>query len=329
MPGSLLTRLAALSAAALLLPIVAAPAPAEASGETTFLDLVNEARAADGKAPLVTHWDLTDDAVAHSETMRAHEELFHNPDLADVTTGWSLLGENVGVGPDVETLFDLFMGSPGHRANILGPYTYIGIGIAPDNGYIWLTAVFMEPDDGGSGYPFDDIAQSPFLDDILWLTEDGTRFACNPPANDLFCPTAPVEREWMAEFVAKTLGLPPASTDYFTDDNGSPFEDSINRVAEAGVSYGCNPPHNDRFCPDRILTRGEMAAFFVRALELSDAGAGDYFTDDDDSVFESDIDKIATAGVTFGCNPPANDLYCVDRILSRGEIAAFLHRGVG
>ncbi|MCH8238837.1 MAG: hypothetical protein IIB62_02070 [Proteobacteria bacterium] len=35
-----------------------------------------------------------------------------------------------------------------------------------------------------------------------------------------------------------------------------------------GVTKGCNPPDNDAFCPDRTLTRAEMATFFARALGL-------------------------------------------------------------
>ena len=34
----------------------------------------------------------------------------------------------------------------------------------------------------------------------------------------------------------------------------------------ADVTRGCNPPVNDQFCPDRDITRGEMAAFLFRAL---------------------------------------------------------------
>jgi hypothetical protein len=39
-------------------------------------------------------------------------------------------------------------------------------------------------------------------------------------------------------------------------------------MAHHEITLGCNPPENDQFCPDRSLTRGEMASFFVRALRL-------------------------------------------------------------
>jgi hypothetical protein len=72
-----------------------------------------------------------------------------------------------------------------------------------------------------------------------------------------------------------------------------------------------------------------MAAFLVRALRYTDDGGGDLFADDDGSVFEDDIDRLATAGVTRGCNPPDNDRFCPTSIVTRGQMAAFLHRALG
>ena len=56
--------------------------------------------------------------------------------------------------------------------------------------------------------------------------------------------------------------------DHFNDDNGHILEDSINRIAEAGITTGCNPPANTRFCPNRVLTRAEMATLLTKAMEL-------------------------------------------------------------
>lgn len=54
--------------------------------------------------------------------------------------------------------------------------------------------------------------------------------------------------------------------------------------------------------------------------------AGGSFTDDETSIFESDINWMAASGVTQGCNPPANDHYCPDANVTRGQMAAFMHR---
>ena len=72
-----------------------------------------------------------------------------------------------------------------------------------------------------------------------------------------------------------------------------------------------------------------MAAFLVRALGYTDNGGGNLFIDDDGSTFENDIDRLATAGVTKGCNPPVNDKFCPNDFVTRGQMAAFLHRALG
>jgi hypothetical protein len=65
-----------------------------------------------------------------------------------------------------------------------------------------------------------------------------------------------------------------------------------------------------------------------RALDLP-SPAIDAFTDDDDSIFQDDINALAAAGITRGCNPPANTHFCPTRTLTRGEVAALLHRLLG
>ena len=60
----------------------------------------------------------------------------------------------------------------------------------------------------------------------------------------------------------------PASSGTFFDDDGSTFENDIEKLATSGITVGCNPPDNDRFCPDAAVTRAEMALFLSRALGL-------------------------------------------------------------
>ncbi|MDJ0954159.1 MAG: ExeM/NucH family extracellular endonuclease [Acidimicrobiia bacterium] len=176
--------------------------------------------------------------------------------------------------------------------------------------------------------PFVDTEGSIFAADIQWVAEAGITFGCNPPLNDEYCPDDDVTRGQMAAMFVRALRLPATTTDYFTDDDTSIFEDNINRLAEAGITFGCNPPDNDEYCPNDFITRGQVAAMFVRALDLP-ASATDYFTDDETSIFEDNINRLAEAGITRGCNPPANDNYCPDDTLTRGELAAFWHRALG
>ena len=124
-------------------------------------------------------------------------------------------------------------------------------------------------------------------------------------------------------------GEPIGPDNPFGDDNGHVFENDIEWLANKGITRGCNPPTNDRFCPDDFVTRGQMAAFLVRAFSYTDDGGGSRFVDDNGHVFEADIARLAAAGVTKGCNPPKNDRFCPDDFVTRGQMAAFLHRAIG
>jgi hypothetical protein len=119
--------------------------------------------------------------------------------------------------------------------------------------------------------------------------------------------------------------LPPGGT--FIDDNGHFAEGAIEAIYAVGVTRGCNPPTNNRFCPDADVTREQMAAFLARALGLS-ATSTDHFDDDNGSVLESAINRLAEAGITVGCNPPDSDRYCPNSPVERGQMAVFLARAI-
>jgi hypothetical protein len=126
------------------------------------------------------------------------------------------------------------------------------------------------------------------------------------------------------------LALPAvAGTGTFVDDDDSVHEADIEALAAAGITRGCNPPANDRFCPEDPVTRGQMAAFLVRALGLAPAADPDPFSDDDGSVFADDVARLAAARITRGCNPPSNDRFCPEDPVTRGQMAAFLVRAYG
>ncbi len=153
----------------------------------------------------------------------------------------------------------------------------------------------------------------------------GITRGCNPPANDRYCPEDLVTRGQMAAFLARALHLPAAAADAFSDDADSIFEDDINRLAAAGITRGCNPPVDDRYCPDDPVTRGQMAAFLARALDLPPADESESFVDDDTTPFEQNVEQILAAGITVGCGP---DRFCPNDPTTRAEMASFLARAL-
>ncbi len=181
---------------------------------------------------------------------------------------------------------------------------------------------------GASGAArFIDTTGSVHAADIDALAAAGITKGCNPPTNNRFCPGDNVTRGQMAAFLVRALNLPAAGSAGFVDTAGNTFEDDIDRLAAADITKGCNPPTNDRFCPNDFVTRGQMAAFLVRALNLPAAGSAG-FVDTGGSVFEDDIDRLAAAGITKGCNPPTNDRYCPSDYVTRAQMASFLVRAL-
>jgi len=172
---------------------------------------------------------------------------------------------------------------------------------------------------------FTDTAGSVFRGAIDELAARGITLGCNPPANTRFCPDNPVTRGQMAIFIVRAYDLGAASADYFSDDNGKVYEDAANRLRQAGLTQGCG---SGRYCGDNTISRGEMAAFLSRAENLP-ASNTDHFVDDNGSIFEPGINKVADAGITFGCNPPANTNFCPTANVTRGQMAAFIIRALG
>ena len=176
---------------------------------------------------------------------------------------------------------------------------------------------------------FTDTPGHIFYDDILWMSGTDVTRGCNPPANDRFCPDDSVTRGQIAAFVVRALGLSEIDHPGFVDvPGGSTFATDIGKLATAGITTGCNPPSNDRFCANDPVTRGQIAGFLVRALALSEIGHPGFVDVPSGSTFATDIVKLATAGITRGCNPPANDRFCPEDPVTRGELAALIHRGM-
>ena len=181
-----------------------------------------------------------------------------------------------------------------------------------------IADAFMPDWQPAPAYRFSDIATSPFKSDINWLADEGIASGCG---GTRFCPLGNVTRGQMASFLARALALPSTATDYFTDDETSIHETDINRVRAAGIATGCG---GTNYCPTQLVTRGQMASFLARGFSLPSATL-DYFTDDETSIHEPDINRVAKAGITSGCTATT---YCPLSPVTRGQMAAFLHRAL-
>lgn len=122
-------------------------AGADSASEAGFLAEINASRSAQGLAPLSVDGGLRSHARNHTQDMMDADKIYHSSSAelqAAAGSGWSKVGENVGRGGTVSSLHAAFMGSSGHRANILGDYNYVGIGTGTADGTLYVTVVFMK-----------------------------------------------------------------------------------------------------------------------------------------------------------------------------------------
>ncbi|MFN8040358.1 MAG: CAP domain-containing protein [Acidimicrobiales bacterium] len=135
-------RFAALATLAAVLGLLSA-----ACGiEQQMSDLTNQARATYRLPAYQQNMALYSKASAWSVHMAQAGALSHS-NLPDGNPyAWRRLGENVGYGPDITTVQNALMNSPGHRANILDSgFQFFAIGVYDDGrGRLWVTEEFMQ-----------------------------------------------------------------------------------------------------------------------------------------------------------------------------------------
>jgi hypothetical protein len=159
--------------------------------------------------------------------------------------------------------------------------------------------------------------------------------------NGLFGRNDPVRREQAAVLLLRTKhGLayvPPHCVGIFADvpclsrSLAPTFADYIEELYHEGITSGCASDPQLRFCPDRAVSRAEMAVLVLRTEHVmpympppcTAAGTFDDVPCTPGVGFSDWIDQFALEGVTAGCG---DGNYCPDSLNTRGEIAVFLGR---
>ena len=150
-----------------------------------------------------------------------------------------------------------------------------------------------------------------------------------------FAPGGQVTREQMASFLARWIddhaergnggALPDAGAVTFADvTDANVHADAIARLAAAGIVSGRS---SDRFHPRESVTRAQTATMVTQAVEVvrgAPLPAGrDTFVDDTRSVHESNIDRLAGAGIVTGVG---GFDFGPDAAVTRGAMASLLMR---
>ena len=142
-----------------------------------------------------------------------------------------------------------------------------------------------------------------------------------------FCPRNPIDRKTMAVWIVRVLDRqdPPSITrSRFDDVDPASFHARfIERMAELGVTTGCGD--GSGFCPDRSVSRAQMAVFLSRAYNLPPGLDPDFEDVPDDAWYKAEVAKLATSGITVGCN---STQFCPSRDTTRAQMATFLNRAI-
>lgn len=184
--------------------------------------------------------------------------------------------------------------------------------------------------------PFTD-AGSTFADEITCLFAAGIT---NGTTDTTYSPGVPLRRDQMASLVINTIAtahrLNPAlpgmplvvGTGPFSDTVGNHHEKSIRYLASAQIvegGPGSLPDHN--YGPSLPVTRAQMASMLVRTIDYmtgdQPSTTDDFFSDDDGSTHEDNVNALASLGVALGTGP---DSFSPGESVTRGQMSAFLAR---
>ena len=118
----------------------------------------------------------------------------------------------------------------------------------------------------------------------------------------------------------------PSFAGRFSDDDGNVHEANIETMAELGITLGCNPPDNDRYCPTTVVARAQMMAFLARALgeEGNPEITTSRFSDvPDNAWYLPYLERLADLGVV---EPYEDGTFRPYEPLTRLDMAVFLAR---
>lgn len=121
--------------------------------ERCFMKRINARRARAGRPQL--RWDrqLVYVGRLHARSLaRAGRGVRHDASLGRKVTRWRSLGENTARGGRCGSVMRALWRSPSHRANILGRFSFVGVGVARRQGRMYVQQIFESRGDPGNIY---------------------------------------------------------------------------------------------------------------------------------------------------------------------------------
>ncbi len=184
---------------------------------------------------------------------------------------------------------------------------------------------FPTPIPGADAEVFQDMPKGSFaFDEAISLKSQGITNGCSS-SQSLFCPNCAITRAQAATFIVRAAGLDtknPPTTPTFSDvASTSSFYSFIEAAAKAGITSGCG---GGKFCPNKPVTRAQLAAFIVRAQNWTavNPSTPSFPTDTPKThTFYKDVETLKDKCVASGCG---TDKFCPDANATRAEAAVFI-----
>ena len=122
------------------------PLQTAAQLEAYVLGEINDVRARAGLGPITLDPVISQISRDWSQQMARGGFFDHRPgDQLNVMlpSGWRQWGENIASAPDIFYAQSSLENSAGHYANMVGPFTHVGIGVYTNGSQVWVTQNFV------------------------------------------------------------------------------------------------------------------------------------------------------------------------------------------
>jgi len=170
---------------------------------------------------------------------------------------------------------------------------------------------------------FDVPTDSYYTAAVGWLAASGITTGTGPGS---FSPNDNVTRGQMATFLHRYSGEPGGSPSAGFSDvpAGRYYSTAVDWLAAQGITTGVG---GNRFAPDDVVTRGQMATFLWRLEGEPGGSPAAGFSDVQGGAFYADaVDWLLYRGITTGVG---GNRFAPNDPVSRGQMATFLWRLAG
>jgi hypothetical protein len=190
----------ALSAAVLA---VAGPAQAASAEESKVVALTNQVRASVGVPALAWDEEMARTARAWAAKMAADGIISHNPTYTRGITGsWTKASENVGQGPDIDTIHRALVASHSHYVNMTDTeVTSVGVGVVVSGNTVFIVENFV----GRAGAPAPKVTTTKAPAPPATVSRPATTVAPKAPAAPKPAPTTTAPPPTVPAPVGKAL----------------------------------------------------------------------------------------------------------------------------